>query len=73
MRGLYTKASLSLVGLTVSMGLLLFAPPETRQYWQAWVYLAIFTGASLLTTLYLAKNDQEQPGGRSHARPNRRR
>jgi protein-S-isoprenylcysteine O-methyltransferase Ste14 len=57
MKSLYTKALLSLVALTVSMGLLLFAPAGTRQYWQAWVYLAIFTGASLLTTLYLAKKD----------------
>ena len=57
MKSLYTKALLSLVALTVSMGLLLFGPAGTRQYWQAWVYLAIFTGASLLTTLYLAKKD----------------
>src|ERR1700733_15000211 len=57
MKTLYTKALLSLVALAISMGLLLFAPAGTRQYWQAWVYLAIFTGASLLTTLYLAKKD----------------
>jgi hypothetical protein len=39
------------------MGLLLFAPAGTAQYWQAWLYLGIFTGASLLTTLYLIKKD----------------
>jgi hypothetical protein len=39
MKSLYTKALLSLVVLAVSMGLLLFAPAGTTQYWQAWVYL----------------------------------
>jgi hypothetical protein len=48
MKSLYTKALLSLVALAASMGLLLFAPAGTTQYWQAWVYLGIFTGASLL-------------------------
>jgi protein-S-isoprenylcysteine O-methyltransferase Ste14 len=57
MKGLYTKALLSLVALAISMGLLLFAPAGTAQYWQAWVYLGIFTGASLLTTVYLMKKD----------------
>jgi hypothetical protein len=57
MKNLYTKALLSLVALAVSMGLLLLAPAGTAQYWQAWLYLGIFTGASLLTILYLIKND----------------
>jgi protein-S-isoprenylcysteine O-methyltransferase Ste14 len=57
MKGLYTKALLSLVALAISMGLLLFVAAGTAQYWQAWVYLGIFTGASLLTTVYLMKKD----------------
>jgi protein-S-isoprenylcysteine O-methyltransferase Ste14 len=57
MKNLYTKALLSLVALAVSMGLLVFAPAGTAQYWQAWLYLGIFTGLSLLTTLYLIKKD----------------
>jgi MFS superfamily sulfate permease-like transporter len=57
MNNLYTKALLSLVLLAVVMGLLLFVPTWTIHYWQAWVYLAIFMGASLLTTLYLMKKD----------------
>ena len=57
MKRLYTKALLSLVGLAVSIGLLLFVSAGTTQYWQAWVYLGIFTGSSLLTTLYLMKKD----------------
>jgi protein-S-isoprenylcysteine O-methyltransferase Ste14 len=39
------------------MGLLLFIPAGSIYYWQGWLYLSIFTGASLLTTLYLMKND----------------
>ncbi len=39
------------------MGLLLFVPAGTIYYWQAWVYLSIFMGASLLITLYLMKKD----------------
>jgi protein-S-isoprenylcysteine O-methyltransferase Ste14 len=57
MKNLYTKMSVSLVALTFVMGLLLFVPAGKIQYWQAWVYLAIFTGASLVTSLYLIKKD----------------
>jgi protein-S-isoprenylcysteine O-methyltransferase Ste14 len=51
------KAWLALVILTVVMSLLLFTPAGTIHYWQAWIYLSIFTGASLLTTVYLQKRD----------------
>jgi protein-S-isoprenylcysteine O-methyltransferase Ste14 len=40
------------------MALLLFVPAGTVRYWQAWVYLSIFTGASALTTLYLLRKDR---------------
>ena len=57
MKNLYTKMWASLVALTVVMGLLLFVPAGTIRYWQACVYLAIFTAASVLTSLYLIKKD----------------
>jgi protein-S-isoprenylcysteine O-methyltransferase Ste14 len=57
MRNLNAQAWLSLVVLAVVMGLLLFIPAGTIHYWQAWVYLSIFMGASFLTTLYLMKKD----------------
>ncbi len=57
MRNLNAQAWLSLVVLAVVMGLLLFIPAGTIYYWQAWVYLLIFMGASLLTTRYLMKKD----------------
>ena len=39
------------------MGLLLFVPAATIRYWQASAYLSIFTGAAVLTTLYLSRRD----------------
>ena len=51
------KAFGSLVALFLVMAALLFLPAGTIRYWQAWVYLTVFFGASVLITLYLAKND----------------
>jgi protein-S-isoprenylcysteine O-methyltransferase Ste14 len=58
MKSLEAKAWLALVILAAAMALLLFVPAGTIRYWQAWVYVAIFTGASALTTLYLARHDR---------------
>jgi protein-S-isoprenylcysteine O-methyltransferase Ste14 len=54
---LSSKAWLGLAVLVAVMGLLLFLPAGTVHYWQAWVYLSIFSGASVLTTLYLMRED----------------
>ena len=57
MKNLSSKAWFALAVLVAVMGLLLFLPAGTAHYWQAWVYLAIFSGASVLTTLYLMRAD----------------
>jgi protein-S-isoprenylcysteine O-methyltransferase Ste14 len=57
MTNLNTKAWLSLAVLAIVIGLLLFVPAWTVHYWQAWVYLSLFTGTSILTTLYLIRHD----------------
>jgi len=57
MKNLKFKASLSLVGLALAMGLLLFVPAGTIHYWQAWVYLGTYFTASTAITLYLMKRD----------------
>jgi protein-S-isoprenylcysteine O-methyltransferase Ste14 len=57
MTNLNTRAWVSLAVLALVMGLLVFVPAGTVWYWQAWVYLSIFTGASVLTTLYLIRHD----------------
>ena len=69
MCNLNAQAWLSLVVLSVIMGLLLFIPAGTIHYWQAWVYLLIFMGASLLTTLYLMKKDPALLNRRMHGGP----
>jgi len=57
MKSLLARTLLSLIVLAVAMGLLLFVPAGTIHYWQAWVYLAIFIGISLLVSIYLLRND----------------
>ncbi len=58
MTNLVARAWLAVAGLAVAMGLLLFVFAGTMRYWQAWVYLSIFTGATALTTRYLVTNDR---------------
>jgi protein-S-isoprenylcysteine O-methyltransferase Ste14 len=55
---LSTRAWFALAVLAVAMGLLLFVPAGTVHYWQAWLYLSIFTSASVLTTMYLLRTDR---------------
>src|SRR5262249_50526166 len=59
MTTLKTRAWLGLVVLAFTMALLLIVPAWSLHYWQAWVYLSIFTGASVLTTLYLMRHAPE--------------
>jgi protein-S-isoprenylcysteine O-methyltransferase Ste14 len=59
---LAARALLSVLLLVVVMGTILFATAgewTIGDYWQAWVYLLIFTITSLLTTIYLIRNDPE--------------
>jgi len=55
MKNLNARAWRALAVVVVVMACLLFIPAGTVRYWQAWVYLSIFTGASVLTTLYLMR------------------
>ena len=57
MASLNARAWLALAAFGLAIALLLFVVAGTIYYWQAWVYLAIALGASLLTTLYLMKHD----------------
>jgi protein-S-isoprenylcysteine O-methyltransferase Ste14 len=57
MKSLGARAWFALAILAAVMDLLLFVPAGTVHYWQAWVYLSIFMGASALTTLYLLRRD----------------
>jgi protein-S-isoprenylcysteine O-methyltransferase Ste14 len=57
MKSLSVRAWFALAVLVAVMGVLLFVPAGTVHYWQAWVYLSMFMGASALTTLYLLRRD----------------
>lgn len=59
MTNLNAKALAALAALAGAMALLLFIPAGTVRFWQGWVYLSVFTGASLLVTLYLMRWDPE--------------
>jgi protein-S-isoprenylcysteine O-methyltransferase Ste14 len=57
MNNLNTKAWRALIFLIVVMALILFLSAGTIHYWQAWWYLAVSFGSSLLITLYLSRHD----------------
>jgi protein-S-isoprenylcysteine O-methyltransferase Ste14 len=57
MTSLTTRALASAAGLFVVMALLLFVPPWTLDWWQAWLFLAVYFGGSLALMLDLAKRD----------------
>ena len=57
----------SILGL-VSFAALLFLPAGTFNYWQAWVFLAVFVVASL-PTVFMVKKDPAALERRMHAGP----
>jgi protein-S-isoprenylcysteine O-methyltransferase Ste14 len=59
MNRLAVKALVSVFILAIAMGLSIFIAAGTVHYWPAWMYLGIFTIASLLTTIYLLRHDPE--------------
>jgi protein-S-isoprenylcysteine O-methyltransferase Ste14 len=69
MKNLTVKAIGGLVFLDIFMGMAFFIPAGTFRYWQAWVYLAVFSSCTLAVTLYLMKNDPELLARRVNAGP----
>jgi len=57
-KNLGAKAWLSRARLAIAKALALFVSAGTVRYWQGWVYLSVFMGASALTTVYLLKRDR---------------
>ncbi|HKW08891.1 MAG TPA: isoprenylcysteine carboxylmethyltransferase family protein [Gemmatimonadaceae bacterium] len=54
---LRAKAWFSLAALAMVSGLLIFVLAGTIRYWEAWVYLAVFLGASFVITIDLMHRD----------------
>jgi protein-S-isoprenylcysteine O-methyltransferase Ste14 len=57
MRSLYLKTFLGFAFLILVLGLALFVSAGTFNYWQAWVYLGVFAGCTVLITAYLIRRD----------------
>ena len=57
MTGVNKRALVGLLGLFVAMAALLLLPAWTLRYWQAWLFLSLFFGASVAVTVYLMKSD----------------
>ena len=58
-KDLNKKAIGGLLLLIVSLAMALFIPARTLDYWQAWVFLALFFVPVLAITVYLMKNDPD--------------
>jgi protein-S-isoprenylcysteine O-methyltransferase Ste14 len=69
MGSLVVKAIAGLVFLLAVLGLLLFISAGTLEYWQAWVYLAVFGICTLFVTVYLIRNDPRLLASRVQAGP----
>jgi protein-S-isoprenylcysteine O-methyltransferase Ste14 len=63
------RTILGFTQLIVFLGAALFVPARTLNFWQAWVYLFIFAGASALITVYLWKYDRKLLESRVKAGP----
>jgi protein-S-isoprenylcysteine O-methyltransferase Ste14 len=57
MTNLNIRAAKSVVIGTLAMAGLIFIPAGTLDYWQAWLFIAVFVVASGATTVYLAIHD----------------
>jgi protein-S-isoprenylcysteine O-methyltransferase Ste14 len=58
----------SVFGLA-AFAFILFVPAGTLHYWRAWVFMAVFTAASIVPTIYLARTNPAALQRRMHAGP----
>ena len=69
MSSVAVKSIRGFLQLVAFLGVVLFAPAWTINYWQAWVYLTVFAGASAFITAYLWKHDPKLLERRVNAGP----
>jgi len=53
------RTILGFTQLIVFLGVALFVPAWTLDFWQAWVYIFVFAGAAALITVYLWNHDRK--------------
>jgi len=69
MNNLIVRTVLGFAFLMLVLALALFLSAGSLSFWQAWVYLSVFAGCTILITAYLIKNDRELLEGRVQAGP----
>ena len=69
MDALTRKTTIGFAQLIVGLGVLLFAPAWTLDFWQAWVYLFVFAASAAVVTVYLWKRDPKLLERRVRAGP----
>ena len=69
MGGLILQSGAGLAFMLLMLALPLLLAAGTTDFWQAWLYLAVFGGCSLLVTLYLLRYDQSLLARRVKAGP----
>jgi protein-S-isoprenylcysteine O-methyltransferase Ste14 len=69
MKNLTGQAFLGLVQLVVLLAIFLFLPGWSFNYWQAWVFLLVFTISVILITAYFLKKDPSLIQSRLKAGP----
>jgi protein-S-isoprenylcysteine O-methyltransferase Ste14 len=57
MKALSKKVFVGFLQLFIGLAVLLFLPAWTLDYWQAWIFLAVYSLSVLTVTLYLMKHD----------------
>jgi protein-S-isoprenylcysteine O-methyltransferase Ste14 len=65
-KNLNTEAVGGFLRLLIGMAMSLFLPAWTLYYWQAWMFLAVFSLSVLAITVYLMKNDPKLLERRMH-------
>jgi protein-S-isoprenylcysteine O-methyltransferase Ste14 len=68
-KDLTRKALFGLLQLDIVLGVLLFVPAWSVDFWEAWVFLFIFSISVLAITLYFLKNNPKLIEGRLKAGP----
>lgn len=69
MKDLDKKAFAGLLRLVITLTLLLFLPAWSLRYWQAWIFLAVFSLSSLMIGVYLMRNDPKLLERRTESSP----
>lgn len=69
MSNLYRRAAGKFLQLPLILAVFVFLPAGTLDYWEAWLFSAVFVACSLALTLYLAANDPKLLERRMNAGP----